>query len=239
MYPWHVSFGVEKVQAISSGTSLVLAPPIVDQKSGATKISVKYSGVDHFCYIQIVLSTAKPKPEIYNLYNGVTRDGQCIGSPANPVTLTHVFTGLKPGANTFVAGAQYRESASPVNIDSNKQTVTLPTTYKPIQPPPAGTDTKPPVTTVPGNLPVPAGNGTEGNPELAPGANSSGSEGAKPATIDKGEECPLTTGGLTNWFKDNFLMKPICAATNLIASAATAIASWTITTFFEPALGLT
>jgi len=62
--------------------------------------------------------------------------------------------------------------------------------------------------------------------------------GDAPGGSGPGDECPLTSSA-DGWIQKKILLEPICVATNLIASAATAIAAWTITTFFVPALGLT
>lgn len=139
------------------------------------------------------------------------------------------FTKLKKGTNNFMSSMKYgiNDTANASTVLSQIQQFTVTVSDK-------GVVTGAAIESS-GNSGQ-AGNATSGG-TAGDSANGAGSGGS--GALDKGEECPLTTGGLTNWFKDNFLMKPICAATNLIASAATAIASWTIETFFVPALGLT
>jgi len=194
------------------------------------------------CYVNIHLKEGSninnksvESHELYPNLGGVNRNTYFCDRPF-PFDRTYVegdliFTKLKVGTNNFMSSMKYgnNNTTKALGISSQIIQFTIIVNDK-------GAITGAAIESS-GNSGQ-AGNGTSGG---TPGdsANGAGGSDGPGGSVDKGEECPLITGGLLSWFKDNFLMKPICAATNLIASAATAIAAWTITTFFVPALGLT
>lgn len=223
----------------------------IDNKNGTFSMEmnfkVAWSGQvftesgNQMCFINIHLkqavestSTSKESYELYPKLGGSTVN-QHGCTTAFPTDRKYVqgklkFTKLVKGNNYFLARMSYGTSVSIPDVpggnsSSNQSLTSNVTTFVLTVNPSTGE-----ITGAPDKNAGNSGEVVNGNL----GNDTPPSSGTSP-----GDECPLTKGVDSNWITDNVLLKPICIATNLIASAATAIASWTITTFFVPALGLT